>query len=201
MGRRRDVRLGCRGGHRVLGPHSGLDYSAAAVDGSIRKAPCGAPGTGRSPVGGAKSGWKLSLVSDAAGIPLGWAADTAGRHDTKLLAPTLASASRLGVIPRCETLLAGRGYAGRPARECTESFGATDLGCAQRSRIGRVKHMPLGGRRVIERADSWLSNFGQVRRSTDPQMRLGQIALAVALILIVELIDWRDRYQPTREGY
>ena len=63
----------------------GLDYSAAAVDGSIHKAPCGGPGTGKSPVDRAKSGWKLSLISDAAGIPPGWAADTAGRHDTKLL--------------------------------------------------------------------------------------------------------------------
>ena len=31
----------------------------------------------------------------------------------------------------------------------------------------------------------------------DPKMRLGQSALAVALILIVKLIDWRNRYQPT----
>ena len=176
----------------------GLDYSAAAVDGSIHKAPCGGPGTGKSPVDRAKSGWKLSLISDAAGIPLGWAADTAGRHDTKLLAPTLASARRLGVIEHFETLLADRGYAGRPARECAASFGVADFDCTQRSRTGRLKHTPLGGRWVIERANSWLLNFGQIRRSTDrdPRMRLGQIALAVALILIVKLIDWRDRYQP-----
>ena len=177
----------------------GLDYSAAAVDGSIHKAPCGGPGTGKSPVDRAKSGWKLSLLSDAAGIPLGWATDTAGRHDSKLLAPTLVSASRLGVIPHFETLLTDRGYTGRPARECAASFGVTDFDCARRSAKGRVKHTPLGGRWVIERANSWMSNFGQIRRSTDrdPRMRLGQIALAVALILIVKLIDWRDRYQPT----
>ena len=43
-----------------------------------------------------------------------------------------------------------------------------------------------------------MSNFGQGRRSTDrdPKMRLGQIALAGALILIVKLIDWSDRHQP-----
>ena len=177
----------------------GLDYSAAAVDGSVHKAPCGGPGTGKSPVDRAKSGWKLSLLSDAAGIPLGWAADTAGRHDSKLLAPTLASARRLGVIEHFETLLADRGYAGRPARECAASFGVTDFDCARRSAKGRVKHTPLGGRWVIERANSWMSNFGQIRRSTDrdPKMRLGQIALAVALILVVKLIDWRNRYQPT----
>ena len=128
----------------------GLDYSAAAVDGSIHKAPCGGPGTGKSPVDRAKSGWKLSLISDAAGIPLGWAADTAGRHDTKLLAPTLASARRLGVIEHFETLLADSGYAGRPARECAASFGVADFDCTQRSRTGRLKHTPLGGRWVIE---------------------------------------------------
>lgn len=112
--------------------------------------------------------------------------------------PTLASARRLGVIEHFETLLADRGYAGGPARECAASFGVTDFDCARRSRQGRVEHTPLGGRWVIERANSWMSNFGQIRRSTDrdPKMRLGQIALAVALILIVKLIDWRDRHQP-----
>ena len=78
-----------------------------------------------------------------------------------------------------------------------------DFDCAPRNPKGRAKHTPLGGRWVIERADSPMSNFGQTRRSTDrdPKMRLGQTALAVALILIAELIDWRDHHQPAREGY
>ena len=103
----------------------GLGYTAACGGRVGAQNPLRRPGTGRSPVARAKSGWKLSLLSDAAGIPLGWAADTAGRHDSKLLAPTLASAERLGVIPHFETLLADRGHAGRPARECAESFGSS----------------------------------------------------------------------------
>ena len=163
----------------------------------MHKAPCGGPGTGRSPVDRPKSGWKLSLLSDAAGIPLGWAADTAGRHDSKLLAPTSASAERLGVIPHFEALLADRGHAGRPARSAPSRSGHR-LRLRPRNPKGRAKHTPLGGRWVIERANSPMSNFGQTRRSTDrdPKMRLRQIASAVALILIVELIDWRNRYQP-----
>lgn len=42
----------------------------------------------------------------------------------------------------------------------------------------------------------WTSNFGQLRRNTDrfiPQ-RLGQIALAVALILTVKLTKWAKRW-------
>ena len=41
-----------------------------------------------------------------------------------------------------------------------------------------------------ERTNSWFSNFGQLRRNTDrfPAQRMGQIALAIALILTVKLV-------------
>ena len=48
----------------------------------------------------------------------------------------------------------------------------------------------------VERTNSWLTNFGQLRRNTDrqPNQRLGQIALAIALILTVKLIKWAKRW-------
>jgi transposase len=54
----------------------------------------------------------------------------------------------------------------------------------------------LGLRWPVERTNSWLSNFGQLRRNTDRLLtqRLGQIALAVALILTVKLIKWAKRW-------
>ena len=56
--------------------------------------------------------------------------------------------------------------------------------------------MPLGLRWSVERTNSWLSNFGQLRRSTDrnTRARLGQLALAVAAIITIKLIKWADRY-------
>jgi hypothetical protein len=59
----------------------------------------------------------------------------------------------------------------------------------------KPKAVPLGLRWTIERTNSWLSNFGQLRRST--AARLGQLALAIALILTVKLFKWADRWNPT----
>jgi len=48
----------------------------------------------------------------------------------------------------------------------------------------------------VERTNSWLSNFGQLRRNTDrlTAQRLGQIALAVTLILTIKLVKWAKRW-------
>jgi hypothetical protein len=48
----------------------------------------------------------------------------------------------------------------------------------------------------VERTNSWLSNFGQLRRNTDPLTahRLAQFALADALIITVKLVKWAKRW-------
>ena len=90
----------------------GVDLSDASVDASLHKAPCGGGGTGKSPVDRGKLGWKWSLLSDRAGIPLSWAADGANRNDQTLLGPTLAAAHQRGLLCDVETLHLDRGYAG-----------------------------------------------------------------------------------------
>ena len=54
----------------------------------------------------------------------------------------------------------------------------------------------MGMRWPVERTNSWLSNFGQLRRNTDRKVvhRLAQFALAVAFLLAAKLIDWRNRW-------
>ena len=72
-------------------------------------------------------------------------------------------------------------------------------GSAARGTATAPKTVPLGLRWAIERTNSWLSNFGQLRRNTHrrPQHRLAQLALAVTLLLTAKLIDWRNRWSPT----
>ena len=50
----------------------------------------------------------------------------------------------------------------------------------------------------VERTNSWLTNFGQLRRNTDRRIihRLAQLALAIALLITAKLIDWRNRWSP-----
>src|SRR3954468_12494558 len=68
----------------------GLELDDLAVDGCITKAPGGGEAAGRSPVDRGKQGLKRSVVTDGAGIPLHVVSAGANRHDSPLLAPTLA---------------------------------------------------------------------------------------------------------------
>ena len=181
----------------------GLDLSDASVDGSQHKAPCGGEGTGKNPCDRAKSGWKWSLATDANGIPVGWATDGANRHDSILFEPTLDSAASRGLLFDVETLHLDRAYDSKAVRALCEAVGITDVICARKRPPGQANHTklptPLGMRWTVERTNSWLTNYGQLRRNTDRriQHRLAQLALTIALIITIKLIDWRNRWSPT----
>lgn len=176
-----------------------LDMSECAVDGSQHKAPCGGEGTGKNPTDRGKLGWKWSLLTDRGGIPLGWATAGANRHDTILLEPTLSAAAERGLLGDCETLHLDRGYDNNVVRTLVAGLGIDDLICARRRKSGTATGklaVPLGMRWPIERTNSWLSNFGQLRRNTDRRIvhRLAQMNLAVVMLIAAKLIDWRDRW-------
>jgi Transposase DDE domain len=167
---------------------------------STRHPPAG-PAPARAPVDRGKRGWKWSLFADRNGIPVGWAADGANRHDTVLLLPTLTAVVDRGLLAECETLHLDRGYDNRVVRRHVADAGIDDLICSKvrpRGTATAKKLVPLGMRWPIERTNSWLSNFGQLRRNTDrqPGHRLAQLALAIALLLTAKLIDWRNRWSP-----
>jgi transposase len=177
----------------------GIDLSDCSVDGSQHKAPSGGEGTGKNPTDRGKIGWKWSLLADANGIPVGWATDGANRHDTVLFEPTLAQVAARGLLAECETLHLDRGYDSAGVRTLVAQAGIDDLVCRKQrppNTATSPKSVPLGLRWPIERTNSWLSNFGQLRRNTDRRVvhRLAQLALAIALLLTAKLIDWRDRW-------
>lgn len=180
----------------------GLDFSDTAVDGSLHKAPGGGEGTGKNPTDRAKLGWKWSILTDRAGIPIGWTLAGANRNDSILLAPTLDNAHGRGLLSEIETLWLDRGYDSQATRDRLAERFIDDAVIAKKRKRGTpgpTKNQPMGLRWPVERTNSWLSNFGQLRRNTDRRTvhRLAQFALAVVFLLTAKLIDWRNRWSPT----
>lgn len=177
----------------------GLDLSEVSVDGSLHKAPMGGEGTGPNPTDRGKTGWKWSVATDANGVPIGWVTEGANRHDSILLAPTLDDINERGLLVDIETLWLDRGYDSELTRTRLVERGITDAMIAKKRKRGSTKgtkHQPMGLRWPVERTNSWLSNFGQLRRNTDRFTihRLAQFALAVALIITVKLVKWSKRW-------
>jgi len=180
----------------------GLDLSEVAVDGSQHKAPFGGEGTGPNPVDRGKRGWKWSIATDRNGIPIGWEIAAANRNDCVLLEPTLDAVDGHGLISEIGTVHLDRGYDNNVVRQLCAEIGLDDLIVGKRRRhgTGRVRlDVPLGMRWPVERTNSWLSNFGQLRRNTDRfiHQRLAQLSLAIALIITIKLIKWADRWSRT----
>lgn len=183
----------------------GLDLTEVAIDGSQHKAPCGGEGTGPNCTDKGRSGWKWSIATDTCGIPIGIVADAANRNDCKLVAATLDDVATRGLLTEVETLHLDRGYDYDFVRaDCTDR-GLTDVQiprCRKRKRAGRLKKkpIPLGLRWPVERTNSWLTNFGQLRRNTDRRTghRIAQLQLAIAFLLTAKLIDWAHRWSPIR---
>ena len=179
----------------------GLDLSEVAVDGSLHKSPAGGEGTGKNPTDRAKLGWKWSILTERKGIPIGVAIDGANRNDSVLLAPTLDGLFAPGLLHDIETIWLDRGYDSTATRDRLEERGIHDAVIAKKRKRGDARgkqRQPMGLRWPVERTNSWLSNFGQLRRNTDRKTRhrLAQLALAVVFIITAKLIDWRNRWSP-----
>ena len=148
----------------------GFDLSEVSIDGSQHKAPFGGEGTGPNPTDRGKSGWKWSVATDRNGIPIGWEIAGANRNDCVLLEPTLDAIDARGLLGDIDTMHLDRGYDNNIVRALCAQVGLDDLIVAKKRKAGEGKvkvNVSLGMRWPVERTNSWLSNFGQLRRNTD----------------------------------
>jgi transposase len=178
-----------------------LDLDVVAIDGSLHKAPCGGEGTGKSPVDRAKLGWKWSVAAEGAGIPIAWSIDGANRNDVAMLDPTLDAITATGLLADIGTVTLDRSYDYPAIRERLHVRGLTDLDIQRRGTKpppGAPHRLTLGLRWVVEATNTWWSNYGQLRRSTDRKMRHRHAALqlATAVLIVGRLIDYRNRWSP-----
>lgn len=174
----------------------GLQVEHITADGCITKAPCGGGKAGPSPVDRRKGGLKRSVATDACGVPLGIVSAGANRHDSPLLAPTLAAATAQvsGPWPEHMTVHLDAGYDSSVTRNLLESI-AVDHDIATK---GEATSIQTGGRWVVERTHSWMNGYGKLRRCTDRNPKIVDfwLHLAAALVTIRALIrEARTRYR------
>ena len=176
-----------------------LDLDVVTIDGSLHKAPCGGEGTGKSPVDRAKLGWKWSVASERSGIPIGWSIDGANRNDVKMLEPTLDSIAANGLLAEIGTLTLDRSYDYPKIRDQLHARGLVELDIQRRGTKpppGVPHRLTLGLRWIVEATNTWWSNYGQLRRSTDRKIRHRHAALQLATVVLIvgRLIDYRNRW-------
>lgn len=181
----------------------GLDLTEVAVDGSQHKAPFGGEGTGPNPVDRGKRGWKWSIATERHGIPIGWEQAGANRVDSMLLEATLDAVDARGLLGDIETLHLDRGYDNSNVRAICIGLGLDDVLAAKKrkptkGKIAAKQPVSLGMRWPVERTNSWMSNYGQLRRNTDRFIhhRLDALDLAIAAVITIKLIKWADRWSP-----
>jgi hypothetical protein len=174
----------------------GLELGDVAVDGCITKAPCGGERAGPSPVDRRKGGLKRSVATEDYGIPLGIAAAGANRHDSPLLAPTLAAAAGQlgGVLPDQRTCHLDAGYDSAPTRQTLAGQGFD----GQIASKGTPAPLQATRRWPVERTHSWMNGYGKLRRMTDRDGKIVDfyLYLAATFVTVRALIQRaRHRYR------
>ena len=144
-----------------------------------------------------KLGWKWSLATDTNGIPIPWAPEAANRYDSRLLEETLSILDVCEYEVELERLHLDRGSHSFPfVRELLSESGieaVIPLRRKPKARGRRTKMtMSLGERWPVERANSWLTNFGSLEGTMTTSWFIE--TLAVALILTIKLVRWHKRY-------
>lgn len=172
----------------------GLDLDDVVVDGCITKAPCGGEKAGRSPVDRGKQGLKRSTLTDGQGVPLYLVSAGANRHDSSLLASTLAGLETFGPLPHEVTAHLDRGYDSASTRTVLDTLGMTGV----IARKGVPAPLQVGKRWVVERTQSWMNGYGKLRRCTERDGRVVDfyLFLTAAFVVTRRLIqEARKRYR------
>ena len=145
--------------------------------------------TGPNPTDRAKGGSKRSLLTDAAGVPLGLAIAGANRNDFKLFAETVTSVPVPRPQPRvgaAQGLCLDKGYDYTEIRTLAAAFGFR-LHLRTRGEEAQVRTRRARGkarRWVVERTHSWMNRYRRIliRWEKKAENYLAMLHFACAII-------------------
>jgi hypothetical protein len=107
---------------------------------------------------------------DANGIPISWNTDAGNRNDYAMFFPLLDQIKDQHLIDHIGTLHTDRGFNYPSTRQhLATDYNITNFVAPERKRpkTGAVSLVGMGKRWIVEAANSWLRNYGQLRRNTD----------------------------------
>ena len=169
----------------------GFDLSNVCIDGSDHLAPGGGEGTGQSFKHPGRQSWKWCLAVDANGIPIVWNTAPGNRNDYAMFFPLLNQLAEHAMADKIHRLQADRGFNYTSTPDKVAAYGIDHFVAPPRGKrnTGRTKLVGMGERWIVEACNSWLRNYGQLRRNTDRSSihRNAALNLAIALFIINRL--------------
>lgn len=171
----------------------GIDMRDVAIDGSVQLAPGGGPDTNNSPGSKGRKTMKFHIGVDANGIGLGGLIVTGSANDYPLLQPTLDEICARDWTAAIGRLQLDRGYGYKSLPTKLDRHQINDVIVTMRNlpNQGRVPLAGLNRRWIIERTNSWLTNFRQLKinwdRTTDH--RLAALQLGLTILTIYRIVD------------
>jgi transposase len=171
----------------------GIDMGDVAIDGSTQLAPGGGPDTNNIPGSKGRKTMKFHIGVDGNGIGLGGLIVTGSANDYPLLQPTLdeiCARDWTAAIDRLQ-LDRGYGYKSLPTKLDRHQINEVVVTMRNMPRQGRVPLAGLRRRWIVERTNSWLTNFRQLKINWDrtTEHRLAALHLGLAIITLYRIAD------------
>jgi transposase len=182
----------------------GIDMTAVAIDGSSQLAPGGGPDTNNCPGSKGRKAMKWSIGVDANGIALGAMIVSGSANDYPLLEPTLGEITCRDWTAAIGTLLLDRGYGypSLPTKLVAHQINDVEVTMRNMPGQGRVVLDGIKRRWTVERTNSWLTNFKQLKINWDRTIehRLAALHLGIALLIIYRIVDHLNANQIPHES-
>jgi hypothetical protein len=171
----------------------GVEMADVAIDGSVQLAPGGGPDTNNSPGSKGRKTMKWSIGVDANGIGLGGIVVTGSANDYPLLQPTLDEITARDWTAAIDRLHLDRGYGYPSLPDKLTHHQINDVIVTMRNMPGqgRLRLAGLKRRWPVERTNSWLTNFKQLKINNDRTIehRTAALQLGLAILMIYRIVD------------
>lgn len=167
----------------------GIQWKWQSIDGAIKKAPYCTEEAGPNPTDRAKSGTKISILTDKKGIPISAVVGPANRHDSQFLEKTLENIkiARPDPTDSIQHLCADKAYDSEKCRNTANEWGLFDHIHSRGEEIKNKRTRRFTPKRwVVERTHSWLNGFRGifVRWVRSAQVYRAFIAIAESKLIL-----------------